>query len=77
MVSLSMTLSDPTRILTASRGFVSDSWAFLLKSTAVTQTKLDGLTKYIGLLQISCGVCLPKIIETGRQQTKLLAIETV
>jgi len=30
MVSLSMTLSDPTRILTASRGFVSYSWAFLL-----------------------------------------------
>jgi len=25
-----MTLSDPIRILTASRGFVSDSWAFLL-----------------------------------------------
>ena len=32
MVSLSMTLSDPTRILTASRGFVSDSWAFLFVS---------------------------------------------
>jgi len=29
MVSLSMPLSEPSRISTASRGFVSYSWAFL------------------------------------------------
>ena len=38
----------------------------MLQGRAVTQTVLGGLL-YILLLQISCSVCLPKIIKIGWQ----------
>ena len=53
MVSLSMTLSDPTRILTASRGFVSDSWAFLFVTTAVLAIFLLDNDDYVSKSHLS------------------------
>ena len=58
MVSLSMTLSDPTRILTASRGFVSDSWAFLfylsvcLSMSRITLKLVDELREIFGRVRL-------------------------